>query len=136
MWKDEIVDLITGSPGSWALLGRYRNTHPAPASFRSYLNICIPSHGIALTRALTGTHDLAIERSKWVGLVRRWRLCRMCHDDVEDVVHVLPCPLHVLTPNLLQAAGYLDEGKFPRNNAVPKGLRRNSRDRDISGVYQ
>ncbi len=57
--------------------------------FCFYLDIRLPAHRIALTRALTGTHDFAIERGKWVGLARQWRLCRMCHDDVEDVIHVL-----------------------------------------------
>ncbi len=55
MWKDEIVDLITGYPTSalglsWAAT----RIHMLVPSFRSYLNIYIPSHGISLTRALTG----------------------------------------------------------------------------------
>ncbi len=31
---------------------------------------------------LTGTHDLAIERGKWVGFAKQWQLSKMCHDDV------------------------------------------------------
>ncbi len=78
MWKDEIVDLITGSPTTSLLATRYQNTHAAPDCFWSYLSIRIPPHRIALTRALTGAYDLAIERGKWVGLARQWRLCGMC----------------------------------------------------------
>ncbi|PBK94141.1 hypothetical protein ARMGADRAFT_892796, partial [Armillaria gallica] len=38
---------------------------------------------------LTATHQLAVERGKWLGISREWRLCRMCSNDVEDVPHVL-----------------------------------------------
>ncbi|SJL01193.1 uncharacterized protein ARMOST_04511 [Armillaria ostoyae] len=89
MWKDKIVDLITGSPTSSLLTTRYLNNRAVPTSFRFYLDIRIPAHRVALTRAITGTHDLAVERGKWVSLARQWRLCRVCHDDVEDVIHVL-----------------------------------------------
>ncbi|KAK0470660.1 hypothetical protein IW261DRAFT_1345413, partial [Armillaria novae-zelandiae] len=61
--------------------------------FRSYLNVRISAHHIALTRALTATHQLAIKHGKWHGIGKEWCLCRMCSNDVDDVPHVLfLCP--------------------------------------------
>ncbi len=89
MWKDKIIDLITGSPTSSLLATQYLNNHASPTFFCSYLDIHLLTHRVTLTWAITGTHDLAIKRGKWVGLTCQWHLCRMCHDDIEDVIHVL-----------------------------------------------
>ncbi|KAK0218909.1 hypothetical protein IW262DRAFT_1273598, partial [Armillaria fumosa] len=89
LWKTEIVDEVTGSPTTDLLAVRYWECNCAAAAFRSYLDIRIPAHHIALTRALTATHQLAVECGKWYGVSKEWRLCRMCTSDVEDVPHVL-----------------------------------------------
>ncbi|KAK0478592.1 hypothetical protein EDD18DRAFT_873077 [Armillaria luteobubalina] len=63
---------------------------------RSYLLLRIPAHRIALTRILTSNHTLAVERGRWLRvegtsetIPRALRICRCCHDDVEDELHVL-----------------------------------------------
>ncbi len=81
--------------------------------FHPYLDVRIPAHRVALTRALTGTHDLAIERGKWVGLARQWRLCRMCNDDVEDVIDVLFMCNHGAAVQLRQPFLYTTLSSFP-----------------------
>ncbi len=67
-----------------------------PLLFRSYLLVRIRDHRVALTRLLTASHTLAVERGRWmtvrnssVHVPRAFRLCRMCHDDVEDEIHIL-----------------------------------------------
>ncbi|KAK0460838.1 hypothetical protein IW261DRAFT_1349287 [Armillaria novae-zelandiae] len=93
LWKTEVVDEITGSPMTSLLAAPLWECNGAPAAFCSYLNVRIPAHRIALTRALTASHQLAIEHGKWHGIDKEWRLCRMCSNDVEDVPHVLfLCP--------------------------------------------
>ncbi len=88
-----VVDEITGSPATSLLAVCYWECNGSAAAFRPYLDIRIPAHRIALTRALTATHQLAVDRGKWHGISREWRLCRMCARDVEDVPHVLfVCP--------------------------------------------
>ncbi|KAK0227579.1 hypothetical protein IW262DRAFT_1263828 [Armillaria fumosa] len=69
---------------------------PDPLTFRSYLLLRIPAHRIALTRLLTSNHSLAVERGRWLRIdgtsdiiPRTWRICRFCHNDVEDELHVL-----------------------------------------------
>ncbi|PBK69040.1 hypothetical protein ARMSODRAFT_936258 [Armillaria solidipes] len=67
-----------------------------PLIFRSYLLTRIRDHRIALTRLLTASHGLGVERGRWVKIrnssihvPRAFRLCRLCRDDVEDEMHVL-----------------------------------------------
>ncbi|PBK94116.1 hypothetical protein ARMGADRAFT_1101013, partial [Armillaria gallica] len=67
-----------------------------PLLFRSYLLVCIWDHRVALTRLLMVSHTLAVEQGRWmtvrnssVHVPRAFRLCRMCHDDVEDEIHIL-----------------------------------------------
>ncbi|KAK0226375.1 hypothetical protein IW262DRAFT_1491821 [Armillaria fumosa] len=76
LWKTpEIVDEITGSPTTDLLAVRYWECNGAAAAFRSYLDIRIPTHRIALTRVLTAPHQLAVERGKqWYGISKDWRL--------------------------------------------------------------
>lgn len=93
LWKTEVVDEITGSPTTDLPAARYWECNSPAAAFRPYLDIRIPAHRIAMTRALAATHQLAVERGKWYGISRDCRLCRMCSNDVEDVPHVLfMCP--------------------------------------------
>ncbi|SJL02424.1 uncharacterized protein ARMOST_05751 [Armillaria ostoyae] len=100
MWKTEVVDEITGSPTTTLLAVRYWECNGSAVAFRPYLDIRIPAHRIALTRALTATHQLAVERGKWHGVSREWLLCRMCSNDVEDVPHVLfVCPFPPRRPD-------------------------------------
>ncbi len=71
-----------------------------PLLFRSYLLVRIRDHHVALTRILTASHGLGVEHGRWmsvrnssVHVPRAFRLCRMCHNDVEDEIHVLfTCP--------------------------------------------
>ncbi|KAK0477063.1 hypothetical protein IW261DRAFT_1488531 [Armillaria novae-zelandiae] len=97
MWKTEIsmVDEITGCPTTALLTARHWECRGSAAAFRSYLDVRIPVHRTAfkLTRALTATHHLTVERGKCHGISREGRLCRMCSNNVEDVPHVLfLCP--------------------------------------------
>ncbi|KAK0485960.1 hypothetical protein IW261DRAFT_764380 [Armillaria novae-zelandiae] len=93
LWKTEVVDEINGSPTSTLLAAHDWECDDTPTTFRSYLDIRIPAHHVALTQALTATHRLAVEHGKWHGIDRERRLCRMCYDEVEDVPHVLfVCP--------------------------------------------
>ncbi|KZW00744.1 hypothetical protein EXIGLDRAFT_136105 [Exidia glandulosa HHB12029] len=63
-------------------------TAPAMAS-RSYLRLPIPSHRVAITRLLLSDHPLAVERLRWEKVPHDQRLCRFCHDAVEDETHAL-----------------------------------------------
>ncbi len=66
------------------------------SGWRSYLEIAVPAHRVALTRFVTGSHALAVEAAKWIPVPesqsgpvpRHWRVCRMCGDDVEDEMHI------------------------------------------------
>jgi hypothetical protein len=53
-----------------------------------------PSHRKAVTSIMFSSHALGVERLRWkeryrAPVPREWRLCRVCHTQVEDEVHVL-----------------------------------------------
>ncbi|KAK0421831.1 hypothetical protein EV421DRAFT_1868478 [Armillaria borealis] len=67
-----------------------------PLLLRSYLLVRIRDRRVGLTRILTASHALEVERGRWmtvrsssVHVPRAFRLCRMCHNDVEDEMHIL-----------------------------------------------
>ena len=68
--------------------------------FRTYLRIPVRKHRRALTQLLTSDHCLAIERLRRTDrhharLPREERLCRFCHEAIEDPLHVLfQCDAH------------------------------------------
>ncbi|KAJ7707449.1 hypothetical protein B0H17DRAFT_890387, partial [Mycena rosella] len=69
---------------------------------RHYLMmVLVPAHCKALTSLLLGDHTLSVERLHylvryWRAIPREGRLCRFCHDAVEDKVHaLLDCNSHV-----------------------------------------
>ncbi|PBK70886.1 hypothetical protein ARMSODRAFT_955610 [Armillaria solidipes] len=71
------------------------SAHKTPvASFRSYLNVPIPTHRKALVRLLTSSHTLAVEVLQWAERCRppvphSQHLCRFCLSEVEDEAHAL-----------------------------------------------
>jgi hypothetical protein len=75
-----------------------------PIKFRHYLSIVsYRRHRVALTRVLTGSHHLAVERLKWarddtgrkLDIERPRRLCRFCKREPESPEHaVLACNAH------------------------------------------
>ncbi|TRM58327.1 hypothetical protein BD626DRAFT_463973 [Schizophyllum amplum] len=68
-------------------------TRPDAAQYRSYLDIAMPHHRKALTRLITGDHELLGVRGAWAirgkYIAYEWRLCRLCAASVEDAVHAL-----------------------------------------------
>ncbi|KAL1688754.1 hypothetical protein GGG16DRAFT_59258 [Schizophyllum commune] len=61
--------------------------------YRAYLDVEIPHHRKALTRALTGEHSLLSVRGTWSDrgecIKPEWRLCRFYGAAVEDATHAL-----------------------------------------------
>ncbi|KAK0436163.1 hypothetical protein EV421DRAFT_2022243 [Armillaria borealis] len=110
---DMLVNAVPKKGGEWALTqissssrlqlmeDRWERLRSGQKSsdcliFRSYLLTRIRDHRIALTRLLTASHGLGVERGRWVKIQnssihvpRAFRLCRLCRDDVEDEMHVL-----------------------------------------------
>ncbi|KAF6741047.1 hypothetical protein DFP72DRAFT_760277, partial [Ephemerocybe angulata] len=69
-----------------------------PIKFRHYLSsVTYRKHRVALTKILTGCHDLAVERLKWsrtvtgerVTINRQERLCRYCKEKSESPEHAM-----------------------------------------------
>ncbi|PBK92358.1 hypothetical protein ARMGADRAFT_1031224 [Armillaria gallica] len=60
IWKDELVDLITGSPTTSLLSHRFAFSQAPSAVFRLYLDMRVPAHRVALTHTLMGTHPLTL----------------------------------------------------------------------------
>lgn len=99
--SDAIRDEVNASTRLDLVRGRVERTTSGRVTsdslvFRSYLLLRIPAHRIALTRILTSNHTLAVERGRWLRvegtsetIPRALRICRCCHDDVEDELHVL-----------------------------------------------
>ncbi|KAK0458697.1 hypothetical protein IW261DRAFT_1600762 [Armillaria novae-zelandiae] len=99
--NDSIMNEVTASGRLDLVRGRVERTMSGRVTsdclvFRSYLLLRIPAHRIALTRLLTSNHTLAVERGRWLRvdgtsetIPRALRICRCCHDDVEDELHVL-----------------------------------------------
>ncbi|KAJ3550428.1 hypothetical protein NMY22_g490 [Coprinellus aureogranulatus] len=85
------------APGLYLLHGRVepqeRGKPPTPVAyrFRHYLNVPRKKHRQALTRLLTSTHSLAVERLKWVrpAVAHEDRLCKFCNVSVETPEHAL-----------------------------------------------
>ncbi|KAK0209784.1 hypothetical protein IW262DRAFT_1468486 [Armillaria fumosa] len=134
LWKTEIVDEITGSPTADLLAFRYWECNGPAAAFRPYLDIRILVHRIALTRALTATHQLAVERGKSYGVSKDCRLCRVCSNDVEDVPHArypswkrgVRSPAHLMclagTEELVPSVGCFVHAMLAPWDSVPLAL--------------
>ncbi|KAK0231448.1 hypothetical protein IW262DRAFT_1344145 [Armillaria fumosa] len=99
--NSSIMDEVMASTRLELIQGRVERTSSGrvtsdPLVFRSYLLLRIPAHRTALTRLLTSNHTLAVERGRWLRVdgtseivPRAFRVCRCCHEDVEDELHVL-----------------------------------------------
>ncbi|KAF6742637.1 hypothetical protein DFP72DRAFT_822055 [Ephemerocybe angulata] len=102
--QDDIMRAINSSEGLYLLRNRLEppeNVGEPPQivaiKFRHYLSVPSLKHRVALTKLLTASHELAVERLKWartptgerVDLPRDRRLCRFCHLHAESPEHAL-----------------------------------------------
>ncbi|KAL1739897.1 hypothetical protein HDZ31DRAFT_48578 [Schizophyllum fasciatum] len=68
--------------------GVFAKTH------QRYLDVLIPAHRKALTRLMFSEHPLAVEQLRRAtryhrAFERHERICRLCHGEVEDEMHII-----------------------------------------------
>ncbi|KAK7035238.1 hypothetical protein VNI00_012005 [Paramarasmius palmivorus] len=99
-WENLLDDIHTSSK-----LNLLKSRHPRlrlnngkafkVPEIQNYLLVPIDRHRKALTKLMTSTHNLAVEVFRWKQrkdgspINREERLCRFCHECVEDEVHAV-----------------------------------------------
>lgn len=99
--------------------------------FRSYLSIPCHKHRVALIQLLTGCHELAVERAKWLkgsdgkdmAIPRNDRVCRLCRQAVETPEHaLLECDQNTDLNSLRSAFWTKIRASLPEVPAVPMAM--------------
>ncbi|KAF6740987.1 hypothetical protein DFP72DRAFT_835718 [Ephemerocybe angulata] len=102
--QDDLLHAINSMEGLYLLRNRLEppervgdQPQVIALKFRHYLSVPSLKHRVALTKLLTGSHELAVERLKWartetgdkIDLPRERRLCRFCLTHAESPEHAL-----------------------------------------------